>query len=46
MWKLDTTKISRTINEMSTDNLKEDDSIAPIYMWYRRTWTYQSMEFI
>ena len=36
MWKLDTTKMSRTSDKMSTYNTKGDGSRATIDMWYRR----------
>ena len=38
MWKLDTTKMSQTSNDMSAYNPKGYDSIVPIYMWYRRAY--------
>ena len=43
MWKLDTTNMAQTRHDMSTEYLDGDDSRVPIYMWYRRAWTYQGM---
>ena len=43
---MDTTHIYRTSDEMSTENLKGDDSRVPIEMWYRREWTDQVMRVI
>ena len=43
MWNLDTTKMAQTSDEMSKDNQKGDYSRLPLYMWYRRSWTYQGM---
>ena len=43
MWKLDTTKIAQTSDEMVTNNPKGDESIVPIEIWYRRSWTDQGM---
>ena len=43
MWKMDSKKMARTSNEMSTDNIKRYDSIVPIDMRYWREWTDQYM---
>ena len=43
MWKLYTTKMSRTSYEMITYNPKEDESIVTIEMRYRRAWIDQGM---
>ena len=43
MWKMDSKKMARKSNEMSTENIMGDDSRVPIDMWYRREWTDQVM---
>ena len=45
MWKLDTTNMSQTSDEISTDNPKGGDSRVTIDMWYKRAWTYQGVGF-
>ena len=43
MWKMDSKKMARTSNEMSTGNIMGDDSRVPIDMCYWREWTDQYM---
>ena len=43
MWKLDTTKMAQTSDEMVTDNPKGEYSRVPIEIWYRSSWTDQGM---
>ena len=43
MWKLDTTNMAHTSDEMNTYNPKGVDSRVPIDMCYRRAWTYQGV---
>ena len=43
MWKLYTTNMDHTSDEISTENPKGDDSRLTIDMWYRRACTDQGV---